>query len=211
VNQCGYIRVTHGTNHVTTKQCCKYTTSVDIRNTPRKASHSFRIPCSKSAVSLLESGERHYIKATNNNADLFLHFQLHASQFCVLLLPESLQLLLVIGLQLLPPLLQHLVQLQQRNTTPAALKLHPCNDSVCSLHTHLIVCSLHCFIASVSTDFSITHVAICTYVLSLSLKRKKSIQQSLCFNHRCCPSAFSVAFRFSLSISLSRPSMACQH
>ena len=80
---------------------------------------------------LLESQEWRYMKATNNNADLFLHFQLHASQFCVLLLPESLQLSLVIGLQLLPPLLQHLVQLQQRNATPALTKLRPCDDTVC--------------------------------------------------------------------------------
>ena len=48
------------------------------------------------------------------DANLFLHFELHASQFRVLLLSETFQLVLVIGLQLLAPFLQNLIQLQQQ-------------------------------------------------------------------------------------------------
>jgi len=55
--------VLRGTSRVTAKQHCQYTTWVDIHNAPEKASHSFRIACDKSAVSLLESGEQHHIKA----------------------------------------------------------------------------------------------------------------------------------------------------
>ena len=51
--------------HITTKQQCKLTTSVDIQKhaiKTLKACHSFRIACNKSAVCLLRSGEEHYIK-----------------------------------------------------------------------------------------------------------------------------------------------------
>ena len=37
--------VSDGTSHVTTKQCCKYTASVDVQNVLYKASHSFRVTC----------------------------------------------------------------------------------------------------------------------------------------------------------------------
>ena len=43
-----------GTSHVATKQCCEYTTAVDIQNTLWKASHLFRITCNKGTVCLLE-------------------------------------------------------------------------------------------------------------------------------------------------------------
>ena len=57
------VAVSHGTSHGTTKQHCKYTTSVDIQNMLQKASCSFGIKYDKSAVSLLVSGgERCYIK-----------------------------------------------------------------------------------------------------------------------------------------------------
>ena len=50
--------VSRGTSHVTTKQHCKYTNSVDIQNALYKSySHSSRITCGKSAMSLLENGE----------------------------------------------------------------------------------------------------------------------------------------------------------
>ena len=57
--------VSSGTSHVTTKQHCKYITSVNIKS----CRHSFRITRDNSAVSLLESGEQHYIEAIiiNNN------------------------------------------------------------------------------------------------------------------------------------------------
>ena len=56
--------VSCGTSHVTTKQCCKYITLVDIpKSTIRCNSHSFRITHDKSAVSLLESRAQHYVKA----------------------------------------------------------------------------------------------------------------------------------------------------
>ena len=48
--------VSRGTSHVTTKQRCEYTTSVDIQKR-EKVSPWFRITCDKSAVSLPESGE----------------------------------------------------------------------------------------------------------------------------------------------------------
>ena len=48
--------ISHGTSHVATKWCCKYTTSMDIPKCAVKGcSHSFRNTCDKSAVSLLES------------------------------------------------------------------------------------------------------------------------------------------------------------
>ena len=77
--------VSRGTSHVTTKQRCKYTNSVGIQNALlidfccltsteglcKRAtvsdSHSFRIACDKSAVSLLESGDLLHTKAINNN------------------------------------------------------------------------------------------------------------------------------------------------
>ena len=47
-----------GTSHVTTKQCCKYTTLVDIKKCTMKSySHSFRITYGKSSVSLRKSGK----------------------------------------------------------------------------------------------------------------------------------------------------------
>ena len=50
--------VSRGTSHVTTKQHCKYTNSVDIENALYKSySHLSRITCGKSAMSLLENGE----------------------------------------------------------------------------------------------------------------------------------------------------------
>ena len=52
---------------VTTTQCCKYNTLVDIQNTLLKASHSLRITYDKSAVSLLKRGEQRFIKVINNN------------------------------------------------------------------------------------------------------------------------------------------------
>ena len=42
--------VSHGTSHVTTEKCCKYTTLVDIQNV-------HLVSCDESAASLLESGE----------------------------------------------------------------------------------------------------------------------------------------------------------
>ena len=60
--------VSHGTSHVTTKQCCKYTTLTDIQKHIIKGySHSFRITCNISAVSLLESREQHCMKVINND------------------------------------------------------------------------------------------------------------------------------------------------
>ena len=41
--------VSRGTSHVTTKQRCKFTTSVDKENALQKASHSFRQERSESA------------------------------------------------------------------------------------------------------------------------------------------------------------------
>ena len=58
--------VSRGTSHVTIKQRCECTTWVDIQNTLSKAIHSFRTTRDKSAVSLLESVEYRYMKATNN-------------------------------------------------------------------------------------------------------------------------------------------------
>ena len=50
--------VSRGITHVTTKQRCKYTTSVDMQKRAIKSySHSFRTTYDKSAVSLPESGE----------------------------------------------------------------------------------------------------------------------------------------------------------
>ena len=60
--------VSRGTSYVTTKQCCKYTTSVEIQNSIKKKesyySHSFRITCDKNIVSLLE---QRCINAINNS------------------------------------------------------------------------------------------------------------------------------------------------
>ena len=60
--------VSRGISHATMKQCCKYTTSVDIQKRAVKEniithleSHPTR------AQSVLESGESRYIKAVNNN------------------------------------------------------------------------------------------------------------------------------------------------
>ena len=57
---CGVLRacvetaaVTHGSNPVTTKQPCTYTTSVAIQNSLRKASHSFTIVSSAVAFRTL--------------------------------------------------------------------------------------------------------------------------------------------------------------
>ena len=60
--------VLRGTSHVTTKQRCKYTTSVDIQNALQKASHSLRIACNKSAAQwvCLRAENRSAIKAINN-------------------------------------------------------------------------------------------------------------------------------------------------
>ena len=55
-----------GTSHVTTKQCCKHITLVDIQKCVTKASHSFRITYDKSTSSLLECREKRCIKAINN-------------------------------------------------------------------------------------------------------------------------------------------------
>ena len=49
--------VSRGTSHVTTKQRCQYTTSVEIQLALYKASHSFRTRGDKSAMNLLQSGE----------------------------------------------------------------------------------------------------------------------------------------------------------
>ena len=60
--------VSRGTSHVTTKQHCKYTTSVDLQKRAAKSySHSIRIARDKGAVSLLDSAEQRYIKAITNN------------------------------------------------------------------------------------------------------------------------------------------------
>ena len=70
--------VSRGTSHVTSKQRCKYITSVDIQNVLKHKkqrtddSHSLKITCDKSIVSLLESGEQRYIKAINNNSLVFV-------------------------------------------------------------------------------------------------------------------------------------------
>ena len=85
-------------SHVTTKQRCKYATSVIFggrgrereteRETERdrdtetqtdrqrqtdRTSHSFRITYEKSAVRLLESGERRFLKATYNGGRQRFH------------------------------------------------------------------------------------------------------------------------------------------
>ena len=58
-----------GTRHVTIKQRCKYTSSVDIQKRAMKGyGHSFRMTSDKSAVSLLESREKPYIKAVNKSS-----------------------------------------------------------------------------------------------------------------------------------------------
>ena len=50
--------VASGTSHVTTKQRCKHTTSVDIQNMLQKETVThLKITYEKSAASLLESGE----------------------------------------------------------------------------------------------------------------------------------------------------------
>ena len=50
--------VARGTSHVTTKQRCKHTTSVDIQNLLQKETVThLKITYDKSTVSLLESGE----------------------------------------------------------------------------------------------------------------------------------------------------------
>ena len=58
--------VLRGTSHVTIKQRCKYTTSVDIQKRAIKnlVTHA---ESHASAVSLLDSGEQRYIKPINNN------------------------------------------------------------------------------------------------------------------------------------------------
>ena len=48
------------------RQRCKYTTSVDIKKTRYKKLFT-HVESHASAVSLLESGEKRYIKAINNN------------------------------------------------------------------------------------------------------------------------------------------------
>ena len=51
--------VSRGISYTTTKQPCKFTTSVDIQKRVIKSyNHSFRIACDKSAVSLPESEEQ---------------------------------------------------------------------------------------------------------------------------------------------------------
>ena len=56
--------VSRGTSHAATKQRCTHTTSVDIKKRGiKRDSCSFRITQDKSAVSLLEGGEEHDVKA----------------------------------------------------------------------------------------------------------------------------------------------------
>ena len=51
------------TSHVTPKQCCKYTTSVDLQTRDKQLRHLLRITYDMSTVSLLKSGEQHHTKA----------------------------------------------------------------------------------------------------------------------------------------------------
>ena len=63
------------------KECCQYTTSVDINNTHYKKFQALiQNHMSMCAVSLLESREQCYIKAmnNNNNNEVFLFFKIHA-------------------------------------------------------------------------------------------------------------------------------------
>ena len=59
--------VSRDTSQVTTKQRCNLHHLGGYSKTRyKKASHSFRITCDKSAASLLESREQRYIKEINN-------------------------------------------------------------------------------------------------------------------------------------------------
>ena len=60
--------VSDGTSHVTTKQCCKYTTLVDIQNALWKATVIHLKSHNTTAQQVyLKAENRHHINATNNN------------------------------------------------------------------------------------------------------------------------------------------------
>ena len=65
--ECGKMAaVSHGSSHVTTKERCKYITSVDIEKRTIKSRSRTQSQCNKSALSRLNCGEKCYIKAISD-------------------------------------------------------------------------------------------------------------------------------------------------
>ena len=79
--------VSCGTSHVTVKQRCNYTTSVDIKKENKKTRHEKLVTDVKlhaSSVSLLESGYQRYIKVINDNNNVKQHSTCSVSELsCV--------------------------------------------------------------------------------------------------------------------------------